>query len=82
MRPRVSVFLGVSIDGYIAGEGGSLEWLSIVETDPPEDTGYAALMADVDALVIGRNTYDAVIGFTPAVRVQRQARDRADHAPR
>ena len=57
--------MGVSIDGYIAGEGGSLEWLSIVETDPPEDTGYAALMADVDALVIGRNTYDAVIGFTP-----------------
>ena len=65
MRPRVSVFLGVSLDGYIAGEGGSLEWLKIVDTDPPEDTGYAALMVDVDALVIGRNTYDAVIGFTP-----------------
>ena len=57
--------MGVSLDGYVAGEGGSLEWLKIVETDPPEDTGYAALMADVDALVIGRNTYDAVIGFKP-----------------
>ena len=65
MRPRVTVFLGVSMDGYIASDNHSLEWMSIVETDPPEDTGYAALMADVDALVIGRNTYDAVIGFTP-----------------
>ncbi len=42
MRPRVSVFLGVSMDGYIAGDGHSLEWLKIVETDPPEDTGYDA----------------------------------------
>ena len=57
--------MGVSLDGYIAGDNHSLEWLKIVDTDPPEDTGYAALMADVDALVIGRNTYDAVIGFTP-----------------
>ena len=65
MRPRVSVNFGMSIDGFIAGENHSLEWLSIVETNPPEDTGYAALMADVDALVIGRNTYDAVLGFTP-----------------
>ena len=65
MRPRVSVFLGVSLDGYIAGEGGSLEWLKIVETDPPEDAGYTPFMESVDALVLGRNSYDAVIGFTP-----------------
>ena len=57
--------MGVSIDGYIAGDDHSLEWLKIVETDPPEDTGYAAFWAEVDALVIGRNTYDAVLGFTP-----------------
>ena len=57
--------MGVSMDGYIAGDDHSLEWLKIVETDPPEDTGYAAFWAEVDALVIGRNTYDAVLGFTP-----------------
>ena len=53
------------MDGYIAGDDHSLEWLKIVETDPPEDTGYAAFWASVDALVVGRNTYDAVLGFTP-----------------
>ena len=57
--------MGVSMDGYIAGDDHSLEWLKIVETDPPEDTGYAAFWAEVDALVIGRNIYDAVLGFTP-----------------
>jgi dihydrofolate reductase len=65
MRPKVSVFLGVSLDGYIAGDNHSLEWMKIVETDPPEDAGYTPFMASVDALVLGRNSYDAVIGFTP-----------------
>jgi len=62
-RPMVSVFVGLSLDGFIAGRDGDLSWLSVVETDPPEDTGYAALMASVDALVIGRNTYDVIRSF-------------------
>ena len=62
-RPRVSVFLGVSLDGYIAGESDDLSWLSIVQTDPPEDTGYEALMREVDVLVLGRNTYEKVLTF-------------------
>ena len=62
-RPKVSVFLGLSLDGYIAGEGGDLSWLSIVQTDPPEDTGFDALMRDVDVMVFGRNTYDTALAF-------------------
>lgn len=61
--PRVSVFLGLSLDGYLAREDHGLDWLDLVRTDPPEDTGYVDLMASVDTLVIGRSTYDAVIGF-------------------
>lgn len=60
---KVSVFLGISLDGYIAGPDNDLSWLSAVETDPPEDTGYNALMADIDVLVMGRNTYDTVLTF-------------------
>lgn len=62
-RPEVLVFLGVSLDGFMAGPGGDLAWLSVVETSPPEDTGYDALMARVDTVVLGRNTYDVMIGF-------------------
>ena len=60
---RVSVFLGLSLDGFIASDAGGLEWLDVVHTDPPEDTGYLELMASADVLVLGRSTYDAVIGF-------------------
>ncbi len=64
-KPFVSVFLGISIDGCIAGEDGDLSWLAELAPDSPEATGYTALMAQVDTLLIGRTTYDAVLGFEP-----------------
>jgi len=62
-RPRVSVFLGLSLDGFIARENNELDFLSIADTNPPEDTGYNAFFASVDALVVGRKTYDVVLSF-------------------
>jgi dihydrofolate reductase len=61
-RPRCSAFLATSLDGYIAGPGGSLDWLKIVER-PGEDYGYGDFFASVDALVLGRTTYDAVLAM-------------------
>ena len=65
MRPHVSVFLALSLDGYIAGENDDLSWLEPYSTDPPEQTGYSALMASIDAMVLGRNSYDVVTSFDP-----------------
>lgn len=62
--PHVSVFLGVSLDGFIAREDGTLDWLERFQ-DPSEDFGYAAFMSEVDTLVMGRNTHDTVLGFGP-----------------
>jgi len=59
---KASIFVGVSVDGYMARAEGALDFL------PPgggEPHGYEAFMASVDALVIGRNTYDIVHGFDP-----------------
>jgi dihydrofolate reductase len=64
-QPRVSVFLALSLDGYIAREDGSLDWLSVVQTDPPEDTGYEAFMASVDVLLVGRHTYETAVTIAP-----------------
>ncbi|MEZ4452676.1 MAG: dihydrofolate reductase family protein [Nannocystaceae bacterium] len=63
-RPRVSVFLAQSLDGYIARPDGGLDWLEAVQR-PGEDYGFAEFFAGVDALMIGRNTYDVVLGFDP-----------------
>lgn len=62
-RPRVSAFLALSLDGFIAGEGGDLAWLTPFGGDSQEETGYAGLMASADALLMGRNTYDVVRAF-------------------
>ena len=57
---RASVFVGTSVDGFIARPNDDLDWL------PPgggEEHGYDAFMATVDALVVGRRTYDKVLSF-------------------
>lgn len=64
MAPRVSVFIATSIDGFIARPDGALDWLARVE-DPADDHGYAAFMATVDAIVMGRATHEVIAGFDP-----------------
>ena len=61
-RPRCSVFIATSLDGYIARPDGTFDFLSIVER-PDEDYGFAEFFASVDALVIGRNTYETALAF-------------------
>jgi dihydrofolate reductase len=57
---KASVFIATSLDGFIARANGDIDWL------PPgggEEHGYDAFMATVDALVIGRKTYQTVLTF-------------------
>ncbi|MGY3945134.1 dihydrofolate reductase family protein [Aeromonas tecta] len=62
-RPRISAFLALSLDGFIAGEDGALEWLTPYDGDSQDETGYSALMASADALLMGRNSYETVLAF-------------------
>jgi dihydrofolate reductase len=57
---NVSVFIGTSVDGFIARPNGSLDFLP---EEGGEPHGYKEFMASVDALVIGRNTFETVIAF-------------------
>ncbi|HEY5940744.1 MAG TPA: dihydrofolate reductase family protein [Gemmatimonadales bacterium] len=54
-----SVFIGTSLDGFIARANGDIDWLPA----DPEEHGYEAFIASVDALVIGRKTYETVLAF-------------------
>lgn len=58
-RPRCSVFIATSVDGYIARRDGSIDWLSSVEREG-EDYGYKKFVDTVDTIVLGRNTYDFI----------------------
>jgi dihydrofolate reductase len=59
---RCSVFIATSLDGFIARPDGSLDWLT-GHDHQGNDYGYAAFAASVDALVIGRATYEIARGF-------------------
>lgn len=59
---RASVFVGTSLDGFIARLDGRLDFLP---EDGGEPHGFDEFMASVDALVMGRNTYDTVLGLGP-----------------
>jgi dihydrofolate reductase len=63
VQPRVSVYIAVSIDNCIARDDGGLDWLADVQDAGGGDYGYAAFMDSIDAVVLGRNTYDAVRTF-------------------
>jgi dihydrofolate reductase len=56
----VSVFVGTSVDGFIARPDGALDFL------PPgggEPHGYEEFIATVDAIVIGRKTFETVLAM-------------------
>lgn len=56
----VSVFIGTSVDGFIARPNGDLDFLPAGGGEPH---GYDEFMASVDALVIGRKTFETVLAF-------------------
>jgi dihydrofolate reductase len=61
---QCSVFIAVSLDGFIARSDGSIDWLALVEREG-EDYGYRNFLASVDTLVVGRSTYNLALGFEP-----------------
>ena len=62
MAAKAYVYIATSLDGFIARKNGDLDWLSKVEV-PGEDYGYQKFMDSVDALVMGRKTYEKVLSF-------------------
>ena len=58
-----AVFIGTSLDGYIADKGGGLDFLHSVPNPKQDDLGYLAFIDRIDALLMGRRTYETVLGF-------------------
>lgn len=57
---KISLFIAMSLDGYIAKPNDDLSFLKIVEKEG-EDYGYAEFTNKIDTLIIGRRTYDYVL---------------------
>lgn len=57
------VYIARSLDGYIADKQGGLDWLHSIPNPDNNDMGYTAFMSKIDALVMGRTTFETVCGF-------------------
>jgi dihydrofolate reductase len=85
-RSVTHAFIACSQDGYIARADGSIDWLTALPVPEGEDFGHGAFMAGIDALLMGRQTYDTVLGFgdwpyTKPVRVLTRNVDALRPAP-
>jgi len=83
MTSHCAVFIATSLDGFIARADGSIGWLNDANARIPdgEDCGYAAFMANIDALVMGWNTFEQSFdewpyGELPIVVLTRRTRTR------
>ena len=63
MTTKNKVFIATSIDGFIADKNGGIDWLHSIPNPENNDMGYSDFMNQVDALVMGRNTFEIVCGF-------------------
>lgn len=58
------VFIATSLDGYIARKNGDIEWL-LQQDLPDENHGYESFINNIDAIIMGRGTFETICDFTP-----------------
>lgn len=63
MKTKNKVFIATSLDGKIADKNGNIEWLHSIPNPDLIDMGYGEFMSGIDALVMGRTTFETVCGF-------------------
>jgi dihydrofolate reductase len=62
-KAKNTVFIARSLDGYIADTDGGIDWLNAVPNPEGIDMGFNKLMNRIDAIVMGRNTFETVLSF-------------------
>lgn len=60
---RTIAYLGTSLDGFIARKDGDIDWLTQFANDEAIHA-YEEFMNRIDAIVIGRGTFEKVLTFT------------------
>jgi len=58
-----SVFMARSLDGYVADKDGGLDWLNMIANPDRLDFGWNDFISRIDAVVMGRKTFDRVCSF-------------------
>ncbi|PKL84236.1 MAG: diacylglycerol kinase [Ignavibacteriae bacterium HGW-Ignavibacteriae-3] len=57
------VYIATSIDGFIAKKDGGIDWLFEVPNPDGSDFGFSGFINNIDAIVMGRNTFELALRF-------------------
>ena len=60
-EPKVILYIAMSLDGYIAKEDGSVDWLE--NAGNGVEGSYLEFYNTIDTIIMGRKTYDQVLTF-------------------
>lgn len=60
-RPETRIYIAATVDGFIARPDDRLDWLE--HDTGGEDYGFATFREGLDGLILGRRTYEQVLGF-------------------
>lgn len=63
MKGKNIVFIAKSLDGFIAGKNNELDWLEMIPNPAHNDLGFESLINEIDAIVMGKTTFETVLGF-------------------
>ena len=61
MKRDIVLYIGVSLDGYIARENGDVDWLGGHGEGTEADNGYDEFYETIDTVVMGKTTYNQII---------------------
>jgi dihydrofolate reductase len=61
--PKIRLYIACSLDGYIAREDGSIDWLTEYDNNSETDYGYSEFYESIGAVLMGRKTYEQVLGL-------------------
>lgn len=62
-HPTNKVFIAASLDGFIADEQGKVDFLNAFSDPQQGDMGYTTFIENIDAILMGRKTYETVLSF-------------------
>jgi dihydrofolate reductase len=61
MVPKTHIYIAATVDGFIARSDGAIDWLD--HDSQGQDYGWNAFRQGIDSLILGRRTYEEVLGF-------------------
>ena len=60
---KIKLYIAASIDGYIAGPDGELDWLSDYPITPELNYGYEDFFESIDTVIMGGRTYRDILNM-------------------